>query len=149
MNTTPVETVIEAKYCFYLSGSYNIHDIATLRQNGERIGAYGHKTLKELQAENPNVKLMLTDDAVKEINGLKQKLYSNVREISEERYNEMLCIMPPMDWQNGSFLLYEAASGTWHQCFLEHNGKYYEGYSDRSKEDSIARRERFLSTVNQ
>lgn len=148
MNTAPVETVMDTKYCFYVSGSHSIYDFAILRQNGERMGAYGNKTLTELQAENPNIKLVLFDDAVKEINELDQKRYSNVREISEDRYNEMLNILPPMDWKNGSFLLCEATSGTWHQCFLEHGGKYYEGYSNRRKEDSITRRERFLSTVS-
>ena len=146
-DTTPIEGFMETEYCFYESGSNSIFDLATLRKNGERMGVFGNKTLEQIQVEKPNMRLIKYDLANAEIEKLNTESYSFVTEITEERFNEMLNIMPPMDWANGSFLICEAITGGWHACFLKHDGKYYEGYSNRFKENSVTRRERFISSI--
>ena len=143
-----LEDFNSAKHCFYVPGSRYVESGAFLFSDGKHYSPYSMKTLDELKKDNPNIRLMLWDDATKEIEKLDSELLSEVKEISEDRWNEMLNVLPPMDWRMfrgaQTFLLSEAYTGTWYPCFVMANGKYYEGHSNIRNENFEARVQRFL-----
>lgn len=46
-------------------------------------------------------------------------------EITEDRYNEMLEVLPPVKWENGGFYISEAYTGQIHSFYQKHGEKYY------------------------
>lgn len=143
----PVESLQNSTYCFYEKGKPHVFDSATLREDGSYLSHCGDKSEDEIRAAIPNIVFMTWDDAMIEIEKLNTESYSEVKEITAERYEEMLDVLPPMDWANDSFLICEATTGGWHACFLKYNGKYYEGHSNRRNENSIQRRMRFIKEI--
>ncbi|AXH72676.1 MAG: Sea42 [Caudoviricetes sp.] len=136
-----------AKHCFYIPGNPYVESGAFLCSDGKHYSP-SMKTLDTLQKDNPNIRLMLWDDAMEQIENLNTERLSKIDEITEEQWNEMLNILPPMDWQAyrgaQSFLLPEPYTGSWYPCYVTANGKYYKGYSNIRNENFEKRIERFL-----
>lgn len=63
------------------------------------------------------------DDIVKEYT---EKLCGDWTEITEEQYEEMLNVLPPLYWYSGGFFISEAYYGTLHTFCQKYEGKYYE-----------------------
>lgn len=59
-----------------------------------------------------------------------KSLCGDWREITEETYDDMLNILPPLKWHNGGFFCMEAYAGTIHSFYQELNGKYYTSLQD-------------------
>lgn len=144
----PVESYMESKWCFYEKGQTHVFDVATLRENGQRLSHFSNKSIMELQAEKPNMAIMLWTDAEAEMEKINESRFSGVEEITEDEYNNALNVLPPLDWNDGSFLVREPITGSWFNCYLKYNGKYYSGYSNRAKENSYQRRDRFIKEIS-
>jgi len=48
------------------------------------------------------------------------------KEITEERFEEMLCVLPPLKWHSGGFFCGELYMGDIGYFFQELDGKFYE-----------------------
>lgn len=46
-------------------------------------------------------------------------------EVSEEQYNDMLNILPPIGWYNGGFFVSEPYIDNVHDYYQEYRGRYY------------------------
>lgn len=61
-----------------------------------------------------------------------------MKEVTEEQYDEMLCVLPPLRWTRGvleSFFMSEFWTGTYTTMYASFNGKFYQkmvDYSDTS-----------------
>ena len=146
---TQVEDYKTAKHCFYIPGKPYVQSGAFLFSDGKYYSPHDIKTLDDMKKENPDVIMITWDEAFSQIDEIDNVTYSIVKEIDKERFNEMLNVLPPMDWQNvggaSTFLISEATSGGFHACFVKNGGKFYEGYSNRYKENAGARVKRFLT----
>jgi hypothetical protein len=54
------------------------------------------------------------------------KVCGKWEEITEERFYEMLEVLPPLEWKSGGFFLSELWAGDVGYFFQEWNGKFYE-----------------------
>jgi hypothetical protein len=60
------------------------------------------------------------------------------KEITAERYDEMLNVLPPMQWTNGGFFLSELYDGNIGYFFQEWRGRFYESMqSVKNKRENI------------
>ncbi|EOR8028370.1 DUF1419 domain-containing protein, partial [Escherichia coli] len=93
---------------FYIPGRATAQDGAVCNAAGEYIGMWSGKTLEAYQVEYPTMILVSWED-------LQQKILDAakrpVSEIDAEKYNDMLEVMPPLNWRgangNSSFMLME------------------------------------------
>jgi hypothetical protein len=66
------------------------------------------------------------------------ELCGHWKEISEERYDNMLNCLPPLHWKNGGFFISELYIGDISSFFQEWRGKYYESMQNiKNKRDII------------
>jgi len=66
------------------------------------------------------------------------ELCGNWKEITAERYDEMLNVLPPMQWTNGGFFLSELYDGNIGCFFQEWFGKHYESMQNiKTKRSNI------------
>ncbi|PXW47915.1 uncharacterized protein DUF1419 [Grimontella sp. AG753] len=119
-NTTAIVT--RPELYFYVPGKCNPQDVAIIPAGcmyddstpaaDIYRGAYSGKSLEEYKAEYPSI-LLLTWEEVEEHANEAARL--PVSEITEEKYQEMLEVLPPMNWCNlgetASFMLMEMYSG--------------------------------------
>ena len=54
-----------------------------------------------------------------------RSLCGDWKEITEQEYDDMLNILPPLKWYDGGFFSSEAFSGALHSFYQKLNGKYY------------------------
>lgn len=47
------------------------------------------------------------------------------KEITEEEYDEMLCVLPPMGYNRGRFFMSEMITGSYTREFFKRDNKYY------------------------
>jgi uncharacterized protein (DUF433 family) len=125
-------------YVFYVPGKPGIVDLA-ITVDGVMRGAYGRKTLQELAAEYPEVALGTLDEVEKASEAM---FRSPPIEISEERWCEMLEVLPPVGWIRGSagesFKLSERTYGRITAIFCRIEERYFELSDDiRMPHDEI------------
>lgn len=69
----------------------------------------------------------------------KNNLQKPFKEITEEDFNEMLNVLPPMRWtrfENGRFFfISEAYTADLHSLYVKYKGKYYTGLRSRFMKD--------------
>jgi hypothetical protein len=111
---------------FYVPSRPGIIDLAISR-DGVMRGAYSNETLEEMALRYPGVQLgelgpvsAASDDAFR----------CPPQPISEERFIEMLEVLPPEDWQGAdgaeSFKLSERTSGSITAIFCRIGNRYFE-----------------------
>ena len=85
--------------CIYVEGQGNIVDII----NEDGLATYSRKPQDELLKEYPNAKVIPFDDAVDLIDAVNVETYKvgKLTEITQERWDEMLNVLPPMHWTGG------------------------------------------------
>lgn len=54
-----------------------------------------------------------------------RSLCGDWKEITEQEYDDMLNILPPLKWYDGGFFSSEAFAGTLHSFYQRLDGKYY------------------------
>ena len=116
--------------CFYVPGSLSIVDTTYMR-DGQTYGTYSHETLDQIKARYPGAILTDYETASPMIDATEKANFKHPPvEITEERFFEMLEVLPPQDWQRTkegeSFKLMERTSGVYTAIFACVAGKYYE-----------------------
>ena len=114
--------------CFFQPSQKIVIDL--VRDNG--LSMYGHLTLAQVQArEGADVIIIDTDDAIEQIRA------SHIKppvEISEERFFEMLEILPPEKWvrfkTEESFQVSERITGNIVMIFVRIGSRYVEMHDD-------------------
>jgi hypothetical protein len=82
----------------YIPGKSSIQDTVVVR-DGSYVGQYSNKTLEQYREEHPSMIITSFDEAIM----LTEELVkTDVSEITEERYNDMLECLWPIDWKQGS-----------------------------------------------
>jgi hypothetical protein len=117
--------------CFYVEGQLTVIDL--IKENGEPVfGKSREDTLKRY----PEAKVMSFSEAREKIDQLAKEKYleADPVEISAERFDEMLNILPPAHWVVGdsssSFQMVERTSGAYTTAFahttIDGTRKYFE-----------------------
>lgn len=86
-----------------------------------------------------------------------QSMKSEFKPITEERYYDMLEVLPPMKWVQGryngmpcsTFFISEATTYTLHSCFGHINGKYFECMEDRFTKPEVLWAKLFKAYTNE
>ena len=125
MTTTTTE-----KMCFYVPGQLSIID--TVKDNGKSF--YDNESLEEIDKRYPGAILISFEDAIAEIEALAQKKYiTEPVEVDEERFMDMLEILPPMNWKQTTegevFMMCEMNYSHYTNIFCQIKDRYFE-FSD-------------------
>ena len=82
---------------FYVRGETNLIDL--VNENGR--GYFSNETLEEIRVRYPGVILTTMAEAHKEIEKVNEERFSGPpEEITEEQYDEALCVLPPENYTN-------------------------------------------------
>ena len=101
---------------------------------------YSGHTLETMREEYPSIELITEAEALKRTDDHARK---PPKRITEGRFNEMLEILPPVDWRRGAntetFKVSEGDSGHIHPIFCRIDTTYWELHDDvrLSKEDIV------------
>jgi len=92
--------------------------------------------------KDKDLEVVDTFEMEKLYNQYQKSLTSNFVEITEDRWYEMLEVLPPMKWHDykgiNIFFISEATSGSMHSCFIKtHDKKYYESLQDIFSKDEV------------
>lgn len=111
---------------FYVPGRAGIIDLA-INRDGVLRGAYSNETLEEMAKRHPGVQV----GELGPVAAASEDMFRHPpRAISEDRFIEMLEVLPPEDWQRGagaeSFKLMERTSGSITAIFCRIGDRYFE-----------------------
>ena len=82
---------------FYVRGETNLIDLV----NEDGHGRFSGETLDEIRMRCPGVILTTMAEAHKDIEKVNEKIFSvPPEEITEEQYDEALCVLPPENYTN-------------------------------------------------
>ena len=116
--------IIDLKECFYQPGKPGIIDAV---HPNTRKGVYGGHTLEETQREYPGAELGDMDTVVSQQDDFWRRAPV---EITEERWMEMLGVLPPVGWEHGPggevFKLSERTSGNITAIFCRLGNRFFE-----------------------
>lgn len=125
-----------AQMCFYLPGCTYIDDVAIFK-GGKWVSSIASSTLEEIAQIRPGLKMVRVDDAMAQIGIVEAELY--IRQpvvITEERFYDMLNVLPPVNWRrdsNGeSFKMSEHDCGEYTAYFARIGDVYFEGCNKAS-----------------
>lgn len=111
--------------CLYVPGSVSIIDYMI---DGKTD--FNKETLEDATKRYPGAIEVSLEDAYVEIEkAAKIKYITDPIEIDEDRYMEMLEILPPMNWIGGTFMLCEFSFGNYTEIFCKIGKRYFE-FSD-------------------
>jgi len=83
---------------FYIPGQLYMQDAITFRDN-KYVGLYGNKTLEQYREAHPTMIISSIDEIVIFVD---EAAKSPVEEIDAERYENMLEMLWPIGWNNGT-----------------------------------------------
>lgn len=111
---------------FYVPGKPGIIDVAVMR-DGAHVGQYSGETLDQIAVRYPGAAL----GELGPVTEFSENCFrSPPVEITQERFIEMLEVLPPVGWKHDgtgqSFKLSERTSGNITAIFAEIGGKYFE-----------------------
>lgn len=114
--------------CFFQPSTNTVIDL--VRANG--LSMYGERTLAQLQEEEgSDVMVMDMEAAIQQINASHTK---PPFEISEDRFDDMLGILPPQKWvrykTEESFHVSERITGNIVMIFVRIGGRYFEMHDE-------------------
>ena len=110
--------------------------LTVIDEQGKEIVLYSDgKTIEEYLKERPTMEAVTMEEADKLIDNFHNSMVTDWQEISEERYYDMLEVLPPCKYENGKFHVSERITGdlvSWFKC---DGGKFYEK-TDYSTEEA-------------
>lgn len=114
--------------CFYVPGSRCIID--TIKRDSDR-SSICNESLEQVQASHPGAEVWEMEDACHSIHTLTYAdCLSAPVEVTEARWDEMLNVLPPMNWRNDhgteSFMICEAQTLDLHSIFCRLGDRYFE-----------------------
>jgi len=125
---TLAEQIDNMTMCFYVPGDTRIVDMA--RNTGRSL--YQHETLEEIRTRYPGAELMPFEDACEQIDKARHASYKvgQAQEITEERFIEMLEVLPPKQWKRAghteSFKMAELLDGDITGCYARIGNRYFQ-----------------------
>ena len=109
-------------YKWVIEKEFKGHAYTCLSEDGKSF--YSDKTEADYIAEGY---IIVSDEEFSaKVKEWEDKLCGDWKEISEERYEEMLDILPPVAWYNGGFFMSERFTGNISAFLQKWGGKYYE-----------------------
>lgn len=120
--------------CFYVPGQTHIIDTIDPTTG---LSASFSESLEQIQQRYPNAEVWEWEKAFEEIQRITYETSITApKEITEERFHEMLNILTPMKWRSGggaeSFMVCEALSLDLHSIFCRIGSQYFEMTNRRS-----------------
>jgi len=127
------EKAARERRCFYVPGNRSIIDTIAA---GTEQAYIGGETLEQIRQRYPGVEIWTLDDAVASIQKITYAtMISLPTPITAEKYMEMLCCMPPLNWRNygggESFMLCEAETLDLHSIYCCIDGEYFQMVNSR------------------
>ena len=89
---------------------------------------------REREAGTPEFACISWEELYPLIDSLRIDRYKvgTMQEVTAERFDEMLCVLPPMQWHRAktseSFKMSEITAGDITACFVRIGGRFFEGY---------------------
>lgn len=125
------------KWLFVVSKDYHgyAHDVLT----------EGKKNLAdEYRAKGYDVLTSAEFDDLQE--KWERKQCGHWKEITEEQYDDALCVLPPLRWYDGGFFVGEAYSGSLYDFYQKLNGRFYTSLQSihYKREDILASLDAFV-----
>jgi hypothetical protein len=126
---------------FYEPGATGIIDVATADNRGMLSG----ETLDQIRERYPTAQLMDIDEAYQQSASARHAKYVHgPKEITAERFEEMLNVLPPEGWKRStgsqSFKICERMTANLTAIFCEIGGRYFELCDDaRNSHEWIVR----------
>lgn len=114
--------------CFYVPGSVQIIDAI---DPDTSLSFYAGETHEQITARYPGAEIWEFEEAVKASREACLKVFIKApKEISVDRYFDMLGTLPPVNWRSGSnsesFMFMEAIRDDIHMIFCRIGEKYFE-----------------------
>ena len=78
--------------------------------------------------ETGEYEILSDADYQKKVDDFVSDFTGNWTEITKERYDDQLNVLPPVKWFDGGFFISEAYTLNVHPFYQAYNGKYYEAY---------------------
>lgn len=108
--------------CFYVPGSTTIVDVVI---DGKT--AIYKEDLSQVRSLYPEAVEMDLNEAFDQIEKAQALAYiTEPIEITEDRYIEMLEVLPPMKWEQDTFMLCEFTAGCYTSIFCKIGGRFFE-----------------------
>lgn len=76
--------------------------------------------------ETEEYEILSAEDFDKKLDAFNNQICGKWKESTEERYDEMLNILPPLKWEQGGFFVSEAYTLDIHSFFQRYQGHYFE-----------------------
>lgn len=120
-------TMADCVECYAVPGGDSMIDVIHPTTG---LTVYGNKTLEQVQEEHPGAVRMLVDQFCKE-KAQRQRAPITWSSVTEEKYVEMLEVLPPAMWVGRWFLVgepwdHDAGNGQPRfAAYCAHGGKYY------------------------
>jgi hypothetical protein len=119
--------VSEISQCYYVPGSTSTIDAI----GADGLTIYCKETFEQVLDRYPGAELWNFDKAVEEIQRLSYERYISAPvEIDQDRFHEMLEVLPPMKWKGGdgqeSFMISEALTMDIRSIFCRIGDRYFE-----------------------
>lgn len=133
-------TIMDCKECFAVPDDSNILDF--IHPATGKTWHYG-RTLEEVREKHPRAVKMTFADWV-EAQTKRQRTPIEWVEITEEKYHDALCALPPAAFTNGAFLLgepddHDAGNGKPRfQGFAQRLGKFYASTRPLTRDEFLA-----------
>lgn len=115
----------------YVPGEYYLRTALTER-NGQLVSIYSGETVQEMLKDLPAETIVASlDDVLPMVEAAQRKAFCfPPKEITEERFWDMLEVLPPHDWKRTadgeSFKMCERTSGDITAIFAKVDGRYWE-----------------------
>jgi len=125
-------------FCLYEKGSVTMQDMVYIDDAGIVRSCCFHETIEEQRLEHPNIELWFFTDVMQEIDKAQEATFKKSPvEITEDRFTEMLEVLPPHNWHretgSESFKMSEMTCGNYTEIFCRIGEKFYELCDDVHK----------------
>ena len=117
--------MFDSRMCAYSAAKRCIIDIVHLTDEGYRSHHF-NESIETMRKRYPDAEITLVERAADRIT---EAFKEPVREITADEYDDMLCVLPPMDYKCGegwtSFKMCERTSGIITGIYATNGDKYY------------------------
>lgn len=97
---------------------------------------YSGATVEDIRAKHPNAVFLSWDNAIALIDVNLQRKYDYVDEINEQKFDEMLNVLPPENWTQFTNLEYymvcEAMEDRYYAWYIRKDGRYFSTIAPKS-----------------
>jgi hypothetical protein len=80
---------------------------------------------REYYEKNDDYEILKADDFFKKLEEYNENRFKGWLEVTEDKYEYALCVLPPLRWKGNSFFLGECITENYYHFYTKLNGKFY------------------------